>query len=78
MVNFNSNRTYGVEIEMSWGRNRKPSQASVAAALRRAGLDASAEGYHHHTMSGWKVVSDASVSNGHELVSPILRGLDGK
>ena len=78
MVNFNSNRTYGVEIEMSWGRNRKPSQASVAAALRRAGLDASAEGYTHSITSGWKVVSDASVSNGHELVSPILRGLDGK
>ena len=78
MVNFNSNRTYGVEIEMSWGRNSRPTQQQVAAALRRAGLDASAEGYHHHTMSGWKVVSDASVSNGHELVSPILRGLDGK
>ena len=78
MVNFNSNRTYGVEIEMSWGRNRRPTQASVAAALRRAGLDASAMSYTHEVTSGWKVVSDASVRNGHELVSPILRGLDGK
>ena len=78
MVNFNSNRTYGVEIEMSWGRNSRPTQQQVAAALRRAGLDASAEGYTHSITSGWKVVSDASVSNGHELVSPILRGLNGK
>jgi hypothetical protein len=78
MVNFNSTRTYGIEIEMSWGRNRRPTQASVAAALRRAGLDASAAGYSHTTTEGWKVVSDGSVHNGHELVSPILRGLNGK
>jgi hypothetical protein len=78
MVKFDSNRTYGIEIEMSWGRSRRPSQSSVAAALRRAGLNATAEGYSHDTTIGWKVVSDASVHNGHELVSPILRGLDGK
>jgi hypothetical protein len=78
MVKFDSNRTYGIEIEMSWGRRRRPTQASVAAALRRAGLDATAEGYTHSVTSGWKVVSDGSVFNGHELVSPILRGLDGK
>lgn len=78
MVKFDSNRTYGIEIEMSWGRSRRPSQSSVAAALRRAGLDCSAEGYSHTTSQGWKIVSDASVHNGHELVSPILRGLDGK
>ena len=79
MVKFDSNRTFGIEIEMSWGRNgRRPSQETVALALRRAGLDATAEGYSHSITSGWKVVSDASVYNGHELVSPILRGLDGK
>ena len=78
MVKFDSNRTYGIEVEMSWGRSRRPSQSSVAAALRRAGLDCSAEGYSHSITSGWKVVSDGSVTNGHELVSPILRGLDGK
>ena len=79
MVKFDSNRTYGIEIEMSWGRgNRAPSQETVASALRRAGLDATAEGYTHSVTSGWKVVSDGSVVNGHELVSPILRGLDGK
>ena len=79
MVKFDSNRTYGIEIEMSWGRgNRAPSQETVASALRRAGLDATAEGYTHSVTSGWTVVSDGSVGNGHELVSPILRGLDGK
>ena len=78
MVNFNSTRTYGIEIEMSWGASTRPSQAVVARALRNAGLNASAAGYSHTTTEGWKVVSDGSVFNGHEVVSPILRGLDGK
>ena len=78
-MNFDSNRTYGIEIEMSWGRDHHaPSRDAVAAALRRAGLNASNAGYSHNVSNGWKVVSDGSVRNGHELVSPILRGLDGK
>ena len=78
MVNFNSTRTYGIEIEMSWGASTRPSQAVVARALRNAGLTASAAGYSPTPTEGWKVVSDGSVFNGHEVVSPILRGLDGK
>ena len=83
MVKFDSNRTYGIEIEMSWGRSRRPSQESIAAALRRAGLECNtvaSYGNAHvaNSNTAWKIVPDGSVTNGHELVSPILRGLDGK
>jgi hypothetical protein len=85
MVNFNSNRTYGVEIEMSWGEHgtRAPSQQVVAEAIRMAGLECNvvnsySNAHDSNSNTAWKIVRDGSVTNGHELVSPILRGLDGK
>ena len=78
MATFDHNRTYGIEIEMSWGRQSRPAQSTVARALMNAGLMASAAGYTHDVNAGWKVVSDGSVTNGWEIVSPILSGLNGK
>ena len=78
MVKFDSNRTYGIEIEMSWGRQHRPDASVVRDALRAAGLRATAPGYSHETRPSWKVVPDGSVGNGWELVSPILQGLDGR
>ena len=78
-MQFNHERTYGIEIEMSWGRGAsRPESYVVREALRAAGLRATAPGYSHTTTPSWKVVPDGSVNNGWELVSPILSGLDGK
>ena len=78
MVKFDSNRTYGIEIEMHWGRQQRPEASVVRDALRAAGLRATAPGYSHETRPTWKVVPDGSIGNGWELVSPILQGLDGR
>lgn len=65
-------RKFGVEIEfVGLG------VAAAARALQSAGLDCSAPGYTHRVMSSWKVVTDASVYNGGELVSPPLSGAAG-
>ena len=79
MATFDHNRTYGIEIEMSWGRgNSKPSGSVLANALTRGGVPTVDAGYTHHTADTWKIVSDGSVTNGWELVSPVLTGLNGK
>ena len=67
-------RTFGVEIE-AFGVTR----AALLAELRAQGLEAQDESYNHATRPYWKIVSDGSVSgaNGFELVSPVLRGLEG-
>ena len=59
-------RPFGVEIEFKSPLTRE----QIAAELSAAGIDAQAEGYNHRTASHWKLVYDASVQNGHELVSP--------
>jgi hypothetical protein len=65
-------RRFGVEIEFKGDRMR------VCEALRAEGLNADVEGYNHHTRSYWKVVTDASVRGGGELVSPPLSGEEGR
>ncbi|MGI4833273.1 MAG: amidoligase family protein [Janthinobacterium lividum] len=67
-------RTFGVEIE-AFGVTRE----ALVAELRAQGLEAHAEGYNHTTRPHWKIVSDGSVSgaDAFELVSPVLRGLEG-
>jgi hypothetical protein len=81
MANFDNNRKYGIEIEFSWN-GRCPSFNTIAQAITDAGVPCSAiNGYSqsiHHTAPTWKIVPDGSVTNGGELVSPILSGLDGK
>lgn len=67
-------RTFGVEIECLY----RGDQESMAEALREHGLDVEARGYTHDITTGWKIVDDASVSRGYELVSPILSGVAGR
>ena len=65
-------RTFGIEIEAY-----DASRGDVAAAIRNAGIHCICESYSHQTQSNWKVVTDASVPGGFEVVSPILQGEDG-
>lgn len=67
-------RNFGIEIELAGIRQDKS-----LAALQKAGLKAKVEFYNHndHTDGTWKIVTDASVAHGHEVVSPILHGEEG-
>ena len=53
------------------------SKAEVCRALRRSGVECQTEGYNHMTRTHWKIVSDASVEGGFEVVSPVLKGQAG-
>lgn len=64
-----ADRTFGVEIEFKSGY----SQRDLADKLREAGIDCEAERYNHQTHDYWKIITDASVVGGWELVSPPLR-----
>lgn len=59
--------TFGMEFEIQ-GLN--PSRA--ADALNNAGINCNATRSTHETAQDWKAVYDGSVSNGAEVVSPIL------
>lgn len=65
-------RTFGIELEIV-GITRN--QALVA--LQAVGITVHDEGYNHTTRPHWKLVTDASVTNGFELVSPLLHGEAG-
>lgn len=67
-------RTFGVEIEA-----HGVDHDTLVAELRAQGLEAHSEGYNHTTRGHWKIVSDSSVvgADAFELVSPVLRGLEG-
>lgn len=69
-------RKFGVELEcvLMNDRGTGPMDADVIAdALIRAGINCYNEGYSHQVHAdGWKIVSDASVTCGWELVSPPL------
>lgn len=67
----NKTRTYGIEIEFTHNGN---SNAAISAALNAAGVYTKYAGYTHMVTDFWKIVTDASVSGGYELVSPILKG----
>lgn len=73
---FDEYRTFGVEIEFI-----SPSMMSgydVAGRLTAlSGLPCSFLRYTHEVRSEWKLVTDASVRSGFELVSPPLSGEDG-
>ena len=71
---FNNNRTFGVEIEFIGNAG------TVEGAVRRAGVNCSAEIYNHTTRGYWKIVTDGSVmgnGEGLEMVSPPLKGQEG-
>ncbi len=75
---FNTERTFGVEIEFVGDAY------SVKEAVNQLGIECEVEGYNHATRNHWKIVTDASVrptgrqtGRGLEIVSPILRGIEG-
>jgi hypothetical protein len=62
----------GIEIEAYFDKY------ALKRAMRNKGLDCRMEDYNHTTRTWWKIVPDGSVSDGGELVSPPLKGRDGK
>lgn len=69
---FIFNRTFGVEMEIV-----HDNKSNVCRAIRNAGVECIIEGYNHTTRTHWKIVSDASVTGGFEVVSPVLKGEEG-
>jgi hypothetical protein len=86
MTTFNQNRTYGVEIEIehptngSRGANALATAIEIEFATNRIDATCTFEGYNHRDNANnhWKIVTDASLRNGLEVVSPILKGFEGK
>lgn len=62
-------RKFGIEMEIA-GINRQ----TALRALHAVGINVQDEGYNHTTRRHWKLVSDASVRDGFEVVSPVLEG----
>lgn len=69
---FIFNRSFGIELEIIHGNKRQ-----LREAIRSRGISCEIEGYNHSTRGHWKIVSDASVNGGYELVSPVLKGRRG-
>lgn len=65
-------RKFGVELEIVG-----ISKELVIRALAAVDIEAHDAGYTHMTTRDWKIVSDASVHGGFELVSPVLEGEEG-
>ena len=65
-------RKFGVEIEFV-NANRE----TLAQKLVANGIPCFYEGYNHTTRGHWKIVTDATVRGGYELVSPPLQGEAG-
>lgn len=65
-------RTFGCEIEFIGNAQ------AVAREMRNAGLSCTVESYNHRVShTSWKIVPDASVARGAELVSPVMSGANG-
>ena len=62
-------RSFGIELEIAG-----ITQSTAIAAIRAINVSIQAETYNHATRRHWKVVSDASVRGGFEVVSPVLHG----
>ena len=69
---FVFDRTFGIELEIVHSNKTK-----LRKAILRRGIACSIEGYNHITRRHWKIVTDASVHGGYELVSPVLKGAEG-
>ena len=69
---FVFSRTFGIELEIVHRNQRQ-----LRDAIRSRGILCEIEGYNHSTRRYWKIVSDASVNGGYELVSPVLKGQSG-
>lgn len=64
-----SNRKFGIEIECTG-----LTMEDAARLITAAGMPCHVEGYGHSAPRNWKIVPDASVVDGFEVVSPILSG----
>jgi len=64
-------RAFGVELELIGDRSR------MQTAITGSGIPAAVEGYNHSLRDHWKIVTDASVYGGSEVVSPKLSGEQG-
>lgn len=71
-MNLASNRFFGIEIEC-----KGMSMGDAERAINAAGIECHIESYGHSTPRTWKIVTDASVSEGFEVVSPKLQGNEG-
>lgn len=71
---FSFSRTFGIELEV-YGAER----SRILNEMRRLGIQVESETYNHSTRGYWKIISDSSISgsNGNEIVSPVLTGVDG-
>lgn len=69
---FVFSRSFGIELEIIHNNKRE-----LCDAVRSRGISCEIEGYNHSTRCHWKIVSDASVNGGYELVSPVLKGQRG-
>lgn len=69
---FVFSRSFGIELEIVHRNQRQ-----LRDAIRSRGITCEIEGYNHSTRRHWKIVSDASVNGGYELVSPVLKGESG-
>lgn len=69
---FVFSRSFGIELEIVHRNQRQ-----LRDAIRSRGIACEIEGYNHSTRRYWKIVSDASVNGGYELVSPVLKGESG-
>lgn len=82
MTVFNPNRTFGVELEVVTRRRKATLVNAINAEFERRGMSQAhcqAQQYNHSVSSYWKIVSDSTISpSGWEVVSPILKGFDGK
>jgi hypothetical protein len=65
-------RKFGVEMEVIL-----QDRYALERELRSRGLDVYNDRYTHQVMNSWKIVTDASVMGGYELVSPPLSGRAG-
>lgn len=71
---FTFQRTFGIELEI-FGATRQ----MLISKLRAEGINVQDEAYNHTTRNHWKIVTDGSIrgEHGNEIVSPVLRGMDG-
>lgn len=76
---FNSERTFGIELEVTTRVSQRLLQDAINAEFQASGINmtAQAQGYNHRDQAIWKIVSDATVS-GWEVVSPPMKGLEAK
>lgn len=66
---------YKVGLELELKPVSGVTREQILDSIRAKGININYEGYTHSVISTWKAVSDASISNGFELVSPPLAGM---